>query len=459
MQKWPSEVDTGDDQLNLAASLSIIRQKVRDPHAFFEEIKGFVSAHIDKLVGGAERVLSSIISMVGLIVLSRSMDIDAFGILATAVGIWLIMEMVQNSLTIYPFILACPHTERDREGFGAWILWNVLVAIVCSLIFVVVGLLLLSVVPDFAYGLIISGPLCLAGMLYMFTRRLQYHEVNLGALITQTVLYGLSYLAGLAYLWHRVEIITPTEGGIVMIIAFTVPAIIMSVPMLRRANFSLGFLNHIKKSRRLISELGAAGIMWQLSYTVTLLALSILATPAAVAIFTVTRTLVRPITLIMATINDVEMSKASRAFASEGTIGVAGVVHNVRVAMSLFCALPIAILLLFPGFFLSLVYGEQYADATLELRLRVLLFIPLIYLSSLDLGLSIIRDTRYLVYINILSLVAGTGYLACAYYLDALDASSALASLVFARVVPLPLLHWRYTRMILLGNSNARVSE
>jgi len=160
----------------------------------------------------------------------------------------------------------------------------------------------------------------------------------------------------------------------------------------------------------------------------------------------------------MATINDVEISKASRAFVAEGTKGVARVAHNVRIALALSCSLPIAILFLFPEFFLSLVYGEQYAHATLELRLRVLLFVPLIYLTPLDLGLSIIRDTRYLVFINSVSLVAGTGYLACAYYLDALDASSALASLVFARVVLLPLLHLRYSRMILQGDTAARAN-
>lgn len=408
--------------------------------------------HRDKLAGGAEQLLSSIISMVGLIVLSRSMDINAFGIVATATGIWLIMEMVQHSLTINPFILACPDTSRDREGLGAWILWNLLVAAAFSGVFGVAGWLLLSTTPDFAHGLIISGPLCLAGMLYMFARRLQYHVGNRRALLTQTLLYGISYLTGLLYLWMYVSTPTPTEGGLVLICAFAVPAAIMTVPMVRQARFPLDFLSHIKQSWRLISELGAAGMIWQLSYTVTLLALSILSTPAAVAIFTVTRTLVRPITLVMATISDVELSKASRAFTAEGTVGVARVAHNVRVALALFTALPIAALLIFPGFFLSLVYGVQYADATLELRLRVLLFIPLIYLSPLDLALSIVRDTRFLVGVYFLSLIAGTGYLAVAYYLDALDASAALASLVIARVVALPLLHRRYTLKILRGS-------
>lgn len=419
----------------------------------------FAMRHGDKLAGGAERVLSSIISMIGLIVLSRVMDIQAFGIVATATGIWLIMEMLQHSLAINPFILACPHTEQDPEGLGNWILWNLLVAVSCSLIFVVTGWLLLTSAPDFAYGLILSGPLCLAGMLYMFTRRLQYHESNRRALLMQTALYGLSYMAGLGYLWKYSEAPNPTEGGFVMIVAFAVPAAIMSVPMLRRAHFRLGFLADIKKSQRLISELGAAGIVWQLSYTVTLLSLSILSSPAAVAIFTVTRTLVRPITLIMATITDVEISKASRAFAAEGTTGVARVAQNVRIALALCCALPITILLLFPGFFLSLLYGEQYADATLELRLRVLLFIPLIYLTPLDLGLSIIRDTRYLLLVNLVSLVAGTSYLAWAYHFDTLDATAALASLVFARIVPLPLMHWRYSRKILHEASTAQARE
>jgi len=408
-----------------------------------------LAAHGNKLAGGIEQGLSSLTSMIGLSLLSRMMDINAFGIVATASGIWLMMEMIQHSVTINPFILSCPHPETDREGFGAWVIWNFLLALATAGLFMIGGMLLHPHLPAFAEGLFLSGPLCLAAMIYMFLRRLQYHQANRLTLLCQTMLYSAVYLVALIILSYRSEHPTPVEGAAVLTVAYAIPAIVMSFTTLRGARFNWSFTAHVWKARKLVTELGAAGIIWQVPYTITLLALSIFSSPAAVAIFTVTRTLVRPITLVMATIGDVEYSRASRTFAANGIVGLAGIVRHVRNSLWLLNALPIALLLCFPGFFLSLIYGQQYADATLDLQLRVLMFVPLIYLTPMDMSLAIVRDTRYVLIIYTLSLVACLVYLVGAYCLGVLDATAALASLVFARLVPIPFFQRRYWQKIL----------
>ncbi len=405
----------------------------------------FLATHRDKIAGGVEQLLSSLTSMVGLILLSRMMDINSFGIVAMAIGVWLIVEMIQHSVTINPFILLCSHPAEDRKGFGAWILWNLFFAMMLSGVFMLVAMLLWPYQPDFAQGLLLSGPLCFTGMLYMFLRRLHYHRMHRTALLTQTSLYAVSYLGGISFLFLQGITPTPFQGNLVQIVAFALPALVMSYPAFREATFRLNGLRNIWRARKLISEMGTAGFLWQLPYTITLLALSIFSIPAEVAIFTVTRTLVRPITLVMATINDVEFSKASRAFVTEGAAGLARVVQRARKALWLLNSIPIVLLVLFPGFLLSLVYGEQYADATLELRLRTFLFLPLIHLAPLEMGLTIFRETRYLLHVFLFSLVGCLAYLVLVYMHGTLDAASALASLVFARIIVIPFLHWRYS--------------
>jgi O-antigen/teichoic acid export membrane protein len=410
---------------------------------------GFFISHRDKMAGGAEQMLSSATSMIGLIMLSRMMDIYSFGIVATASGIWLMVEMIQHSATIGPFILSCPHPAQDRESFGAWILWNLLVAIVLCCSFILGGLLLWPHLPDFAHGLFLSGPLCLAGMLYMFIRRLQYHLANRKALLLQAGLYSVSYLGTVGIMWFQGIKPTPAEGTLIQIVGFAVPVLVTSFSAIRPAKFRLGAMRNIWRARKLIGELGTAGIIWQLPYTITLLALSVLANPVAVAIFTITRTLVRPITLVMATIGDVELSRASRAYAVEGVEGLTRVIRRARNSLWLLNGAFIVLLLAFPSFFLKLVYGQQYADAGWELQLRVMLFLPLIYLAPLDMGLAVLRDTRFLLHIYLISLAGCLGYLAVAYLNGSMDAASALASLVFARVLVIPFMHRRYFRKAL----------
>jgi O-antigen/teichoic acid export membrane protein len=292
-------------------------------------------------------------------------------------------------------------------------------------------------------------------MLYMFLRRLHYHQAERKPLLLQASLYAISYLGMVGILWLQGIKPTPAEGSLIQIVGFALPVLATSFSAVRQAKFRLGAMKNVWQARRLIGELGAAGIIWQLPYTITLLALSVLASPVAVAIFTITRTLVRPITLVMATIGDVELSRASRAYAEEGVVGLTRIIRRTRNTLWLLNGAFIALLLLFPAFFLNLVYGEQYAGAGWELQLRVLLFLPLIYLTPLDMGLAVLRDTRFLLHVYFGSLVGCLIYLAAAYLNGSLDAASALASLVFARVIVIPFMHRRYSRK----TSSARPSE
>ncbi len=412
------------------------------------KLVGRVFAHRDRIAGGFEQVLSSAVSMIGLIVLSRAMSIDDFGILATATGIWLILEMLHHSMVVSPFVLSCPSPADDRAEFGTWILWNALLSAGVGALFLASGALLAKVTPDFGLAVMLAAPMTVAGMLYMFSRRVHYHEANRRSLLIQTITYGASYgLALLAFVWSGTAI-GPWEGAAILSLAYGIPAAIYAVRAVRRAEFDGKFMLRVKRSRALITELGAAGAVWQFSYSGTLIALSILAGPASVAVFSITRTLVRPITLLMSTLSDVEFSRGVRADAAEGKEGLARVVRSVSFALVLLNIVPMALLLVFPGFFLSLVYGQQYAHATLELQLRVLLFLPLICVAPLDLALTVRRDTRYLIMAHFVSFLAGVVFLATCYALGRLDAASALASLIVARLVSIPLLYFRYVRVM-----------
>lgn len=411
-------------------------------------IATFIKTNGDRIAGATEHVLASIVSMVGLIVLSRMMSINDFGILAIATGIWLIMEMIQHSTVISPFLMSCPNPKGDPYEFGAWFVLNFILSLIAPLIFLVLGYLLQPLVPQLAQGLMLAAPMTLVGMLYMFARRVHYHKRDYKALLIQTLSYGLSYVLMLLIVVQNIEHVTPIWGTSILVIAYGIPACFFTIAVVTHARFDSSIWQRIHREKKLIFELGAAGGVWQLSYTVTLLLLSVLSTPAAVAIFSITRTMVRPITIMISTLMAVDFSRAVRAQKAEGNAGLSKVITSIWWAAILLTAIPMSLLLFFPEFFLSIIYSQKYAHATYELQLRVLLFLPMIYGTPLDMGLAILRDTKFLIRTHTISLVIGVIILLGFYSIGQINATTALASLLIARALTAPMLHFRYRELM-----------
>ncbi len=421
----------------------------------FAQALSFMRRHRDRIAGGTEQVLASIVSMVGLIFLSRLMSIDDFGILAIAMGIWLVMEMVQHSSVLSPFIMSCPSPRDDPHEFGAWLAFNLALAMLVPLLLLVAGFILLPFVPEFATGMMYAAPLTFVGMLFMFARRVHYHRRDRKSLIIQTLSYGLSYILALLVVVVNVDLVTPFWGVLIITIAYGVPAILFTITIAADARFDRNMWHRIRREHQLIFQLGAAGSVWQLSYVAALVILSVLSTPAAVAIFSITRTMVRPITIMISTLLAVDFSKAVRAYDLQGSRGLKKVISEIWLASVLLTSIPMALLLLFPEFFLSLVYSEKYAHATFELQLRVLLFLPMIYGTPLDMGLSILRDTKFLMRTHMISLLIGIAILLGSWFPGQINATSALASLVISRLITLPMLHQRYRKLMASAQSTS----
>jgi O-antigen/teichoic acid export membrane protein len=398
----------------------------------------------DRFAGGIEQLISSAVSMLGLIVLSRVMAIDEFGMLSGAIGIWLTMEMVQHALVISPFVVSCPEPTQTPRVFGAWMVWNLVLAGLACLAFIALGAVLAPLLPVLGASLGMAGPLTLAGMAYMFSRRVQYHLRQRRKLLAQAGLYGLSYVTALGLILGFADKVDLAGGALVLCAAYGVPALVFNLLLFRHGRPDRHAARHIWGAAHLIARLGAASMLWQASYTISLIALTVWSSPAAIAVYTVTRTLVRPVTLLISTVCDVDFSRASRALATGGKEALRPVIAESGRVLLLLTAPPIALLLAFPGFFLELLFGPQYAGATLELQLWTLLFIPLVYVAVLDIGLTVQRDLAFLIRAHAVSLASGLVLLAGFVLLGQLNAATALVSLVCARAVSAPLMHFRY---------------
>lgn len=402
---------------------------------------------VERLLGASEQVLASLISMVGLIVFSRLLDVQSFGIVGGALGIALILQFIHDDLTVSPFVVVCPNPREDRGTVGDWLLWHFLVAGGLSVALFGAGLAFSSVQPAFADQIMLSAPILLGATIFSYVRRMHYHWESFGSLIVQTVLYGLIYAAGLLACWSW-GWVSADNAAYVIALSYAVPGVIYCARNCLRANFHAGFLTRIHRSRELIASMGGGAAVWQSSYASALILLSVMANPVAVAIFTVTRTLERPIGLIISSVLDVDTSKAVRALANEGVRGLERVVGNAGLLLAAVTGLPIFLMLAFPALFLTLVYGQSYAGATFELQLRILVLVPLVISAPLMVGLTVLRDTVYLLRINLAGLIAGLAFLLGCYLFSTIDAAAANASLLVMQLTCVPFLLVRYRARI-----------
>lgn len=401
----------------------------------------------DRALGGAEQVLTSIFSMIGLIGLSRLLDLEAFGTIGAAISIALVVQLIHDSITVAPLVIACPEPRHDRAAFGEWLLWHFLVMGILVGGLLALGLLVGHAQPVFGHELVLAAPILLGSALFSFSRRMHYHWATFRALLLQTALYGAIYACGMVGLWAT-EALTPETAALMLALALGIPGFLYTIRDCREAHFSWSLLSHVSDSRRLIASMGAAGVVWQSSYASALISLSLLSTPVAVAVFTVTRTLERPIALVISTVLDVDTSRASRAFPVRGIDGLTEVVTGARWILVGVTAVPIALVMAFPGFLLTMVYGEPYAGATLELQLRILVLVPLVLTAPLYLGLTVLRDTAYLLWVTVLGCLVGVAFLLACHLLDQLNAATANASLVLMQLTAVPFLLLRYAAKV-----------
>ena len=398
---------------------------------------------VARLLGGTEQVLTSLFSMLGLVVFSRLLDMPSFGIVGGALGIALIVQQVHDSLTVSPFVVTCSDPRQDRGTLGDWLMWHLLVACALALLLLALGLLAGFVLPDFGHQLQLASPILFGATLFSFARRMHYHWGTFVSLVLQTMLYGVVYALTLLVAW-RMGWLSADTASWLLAVAFGVPGFIYCAVFCSRAEFRRGYLKRIARSRSLIASMGAAAAVWQSSYAAALLVLAVFAGPVAVAIFTATRTLERPIALIISTITDVDTSRAVRAFASGGIRQLKQIVGRVAVIMPALTGPPLILILAFPELFLSLVYGEAYADATLELRVRILVLVPLVFSAPLAVGLTVLRETTVIMWATLAGTVAGLAFLLSCALAGSLDATAANASLLIMQATQLPILIWRY---------------
>jgi O-antigen/teichoic acid export membrane protein len=411
------------------------------------ESQSLERSYRDRVTGGLEQMVSSTVAMAGLILLSRIMTVDEFGMLAFASSVWLVFGMLQNAIVITPFIVSCPDPDQNPEECGFWLTWNLGFALFSAAVLGLLGAAFRQYLPWVGNGFLLSIPITVAGLVYMFARRVHYQRRSRRMLLGQASTYALVYGAGLTLLATSGWAPTSTAAGAALAAAYFLPGLLFSLSFACKIRLKPRSLLKRPQSGRLIVSLGLVGVLWEMSNSGVLIALAIAGTPADVAVYAITLTLVRPLMLFMSTLIDVELPRASRVLAFHNLPALTTLTRDVWLSLVVLCAVPAALLVMYPEFFLELLYGARYAGATWELQLRVAVLVPLVCIIPLEIALTTLRETRSLAVANLVGAFVAAATLAVYQITSGIDAAAALSSLLAARLTCLPMLYLRYRHL------------
>src|SRR4051812_40905757 len=122
-------------------------------HALRSRLKGQ-----NWLIGVLEQAIVAATSLASLAIMSRQIGLDEVGIVASSLVLWMLVEALQRAIVVLPLTATCPLPEADLEGFGSFIVLNVAVTGLCSLILLIVGIALRPIDPDMGLATILSAP-------------------------------------------------------------------------------------------------------------------------------------------------------------------------------------------------------------------------------------------------------------------------------------------------------------
>ncbi len=382
-----------------------------------------------------EQMLFAVMNLFGMVLFARWLSVKAFGTLAMALALWYFFETIQRTTVIIPFMIEVPDPKASAEAFGGWFVFNLCFAVLSGLM-----IFLLSFLPVVTgeWMSVFQYAACIlpAYMLFFFSRRALFHLEDFRSIVIFFLSFAAIYGTGILLLYFNIldKKIQSIIG--MLFAAHVIPGIFSAVHFVRYMKISRRFYTIISHSGKLMYELGGAGLASFFSNNGIQLLLGFLSGPYQVAVFSATRTLTRPVNLILVAVNDVERSKASKIFTTNGMVGLNNFLHKMYYFLLGLSMLPIAGMVLFPEVILNLVYhNTEYVNYSLELRLWAIALIPMFLVLPVDIKLSIIKDTNFLLKLKSINAIVVLSAVVCLHLTDNLTAMSGIGCIIFGRVI------------------------
>ncbi len=388
------------------------------------------------LIGVTEQAIVAVTSLATLAIMSRQIGLDEVGIVASSLVLWMLVEALQRAIVVLPLTATCPRPEADLETFGSFIALNLVTTLVCALALLAIGLLLYPYDPAMGLATILSAPVSFCGSLFLFLRQVFYLLGRPVLALANAICIALVTFGGLVVVWLTPQADAVT-GATVITVGYGVSSGAFMIWVGSKARYSREAFGKLLELRRTMMEFATASVALHIATNGAQVLLGIVSGPAAVAVFSFARTLIRPLTLVQHAVVDTERSRMARVIAEEGEQAIGQRVRVMHVTLLVTCTLPLIGILLVTEPLLWLLYGDNGLTATTTARLWALALVPVIFSSPFEAALTVMRKSRAVARANTVSMAVMALVVLAALAAGRFDANAAVSSVAIAYVAGL----------------------
>lgn len=391
-----------------------------------------------RVISLAEQVILSTTNFCSIVIFARFLSIEEFGVYCLAFTLLTLLQGFQRMVISISMVVLSPdiqilHLHRHN--------WNFVQAgiVLIPLIIVAMAFILFKN-PPWLLDTLLALMILLAPMFYYeFYRRWLLQERETILLLPMIGIYTLLFsLAMLFIALHGGTAIMAATG---MAAGATGAAII--------GYFATHQQRHEPSPpfRPFLSELWKFGrwqVMSYIAYTgynsLIQVIVSFFSGPAGVALMSVTRNLVQPITTFIMAIDNVDKPRASAALANEGIAAMLASLRSTSITLILPGILYLALIGVFAEPVLHHLFDGKYDNGVFELRLWVPVFLILLITQPLDSALYILKRPDIILHARLVAALIGI-FLALVL-IPLFNVTGALVAMTLSWLVSL-ILTWR----------------
>jgi O-antigen/teichoic acid export membrane protein len=233
-------------------------------------------------------------------------------------------------------------------------------------------------------------------------------------------------------------------GAAIISLGYGISSVAFSIWIASKARYSRRAFANLLDLRKTMMEFATASVALHIATNGAQILLGVVSGPAAVAVFSFARTLIRPLTLVQHAVVDTERSRMARLIAEQGEQAIGQRVRVMHGTLLLTCTLPLIVILLTTHPLLWLLYGENGLVASTTARLWTLALVPVIFAAPFEAALTVMRQSRAVAQANAVSMAVMAVVVLAALALNRFDANAAVISVGCAYVAGLVSMYRSY---------------
>jgi O-antigen/teichoic acid export membrane protein len=344
-------------------------------------IRSFLEQTGPRLWLVADRGILAVTSMVVVVSMARLLDVPTFGAFSTILAIWFVVEVLIRGAVHNPLVVFSATTSQLRYLFGSWLLLSLLVALAGSAAIVLPLSFLLH--PE-SYAQAVSTNAMLIVLPYA-----AFHSLR-RAIIQKRLQYVSIWMSGTLFVANLASLGTIWAGALPADLT-TACALIGTANIL---GAGLGW--YLAGFRVALSRAYLRGLLGRLSRRRSAILSTLLLEGPGTGLFSIllgtfggaaetarylaTRTLLRPVGIILTAMDDADRTQASHALAEGRLVQLARWYHGARYIPAVIALVPLLPTFMFGEELATLLYGDKFSGLEPIVRLSVVLFLFMAWL-------------------------------------------------------------------------------